>query len=108
MIVWSCGPGVLECGGASVGRRSAGEKVTVAAGRNGSVKTIGSVSSGVSETGAAVAGICAVGVGYAPHSEESVAQAVKVSAMMMENSCFMLFGIIPAWIAGGAQFIRWG
>jgi hypothetical protein len=47
-----------------------------------------------------------VGVGWTPHSEDSVAQAVNVNAVRRVMSRFMLAGIIPVGCARGARVIR--
>jgi len=49
----------------------------------------------------------AVGVGWTPHSEDSVAQAVNVNAVRRVRSRFMLAGIIPVRDGRRMQIIRW-
>jgi len=65
------------------------------------------VSVGVCEAGTVAEGTRAVGVGWTPHSEDSVAQAVNVNAVRRVRSRFMLAGIIPVRDGRRMQIIRW-
>ena len=69
----------------------AGASVNVPVGTKGSVGP----TVGVCEAGTVAEGTRAVGVGWTPHSEDSVAQAVNVNAVRRVSSRFMLAGIIP-------------